>query len=357
MRTLAWPAYSNRAINPYNWLLSTNLQRLSCVVDEFSAVRLLRDDFAVWHIHWPEHFLNKKTPVQAYAKVYLLPAMMDWMRRKGTKIVWTVHNLYAHEQRRPRLETLFWAQFTRRLDGWISLSHSGWEAARERFPALRGIPGFVIPHGHYRGEYLDELDRANARALLGIALDAKLMLFFGAIRPYKNVPLLLRVFRDFAAASVRLCVAGHSDDRVLLDTIRREAGGDARVQLHLERIPQEQVQRFFRAADLVVLPYSEILNSGTAMLALSFDRPVLVPALGALSELRTEVGEDWVRTYDGNLTANELEAALDWALHTKRPNSPSLTEYEWPIVARQTLGAFQAIVGQTTGTAGVSACR
>jgi glycosyltransferase involved in cell wall biosynthesis len=103
----------------------------------------------------------------------------------------------------------------------------------------------------------------------------------------------------------------------------------------------------FRAADLVVLPYRETLNSGTAMLALSFDRPVLAPALGALSELGTEVGEDWVRTYTGDLNSSELQAALTWALDKKRPNSAPLTKFGWPAIARKTEAAFQAIAGCT----------
>src|SRR5690606_36127483 len=67
---------------------------------------------------------------------------------------------------------------------------------------------------------------------------------------------------------------------------------------------------YFRAADLVVLPYREILNSGTALLALSFDRPVLLPEAGAGDELTRRVGSEWVCTYEHELSATDIERGL-----------------------------------------------
>ena len=66
---------------------------------------------------------------------------------------------------------------------------------------------------------------------------------------------------------------------------------------------------YLPATDLVVLPYRDILNSGSAVLALSFDRPVLVPRRGSLGDLQNHVGRQWVRTYEGDIGAAELEAA------------------------------------------------
>ena len=64
---------------------------------------------------------------------------------------------------------------------------------------------------------------------------------------------------------------------------------------------------FFSAADLVVLPFSDIMHSGSAILALSFNKPVLVPARGALPELQTRVGAAWVQTYRRRTHAGDTD--------------------------------------------------
>ncbi len=147
---------------------------------------------------------------------------MDLVRLKGTKILWTVHNLRSHEHLHPQLDTWFWKAFTQWLDGYISLSKVGMTAAQERFPRLKNLPGFVIPHGHYRKEYPDGVSSQQARALLKIPPSAKVLLFFSRIRSYNP----------------------------------------------------------------------KILNSGSALLVLSFGCSVLVPLQGALSELQTQVGQE-----------------------------------------------------------------
>ena len=84
------------------------------------------------------------------------------------------------------------------------------------------------------------------------------------------------------------------------------------MHLHLRSVPVEDVQAHFAAADLVVLPYRKTLNSAVALLALSFDRPVLVPNAGSMAELQREVGAEWVLIYEGSegaLTGNDLRDA------------------------------------------------
>jgi glycosyltransferase involved in cell wall biosynthesis len=98
------------------------------------------------------------------------------------------------------------------------------------------------------------------------------------------------------------------------------------------------------AADLIVLPYDHILQSGTALLALSFDRPVLVPDRGAMSELQAEVGAEWVRTYEGDLTADTLAHAMDWAETAIRSERAPLDDREWPRLARQTEQLYRRVL-------------
>jgi glycosyltransferase involved in cell wall biosynthesis len=205
---------------------------------------------------------------------------------------------------------------------------------------LKGVPNYVIPHGHYRSEYPNTV--CDARKKLGVSSRARVLLFFGQIRQYKNVPALIRAFRRIQG-DVILCIAGRPSSEYLATEVAREAAGDPRVRLHLHEVPKERVQLFFRAADLVVLPYRDILNSGTALLSLSFSRPVLVPDRGSMGELRLSTGPEWVRTYTGEIGAATIEEALRWSVNRPRPDQLCLDHLEWPELARQTLNAYAEI--------------
>jgi beta-1,4-mannosyltransferase len=343
IRVLAQPSFKTRSANPYNWLLYTSMKKLGIQIDEYAFAKVLTQHYDVWHLHWPELPLNEKNTIKVGVKLMLLLAQLSLARRKGTKIVWTVHNLAAHERRHPKLEQWFWAALVGQLDGYISLSQAGIKAAQEKLQRLSRLPGFVIPHGHYREEYSRHVSSQKARSKLGISETAKVILFFGRIRSYKNVTALLQAFNHYTAPDVVLCIAGQIELSDLEREIKAEASLDPRVRLFLNFIPKEDVQLYFHACDLVVLPYQEILNSGSAVLALSFDRPVLVPQRGALGELQTQVGELWVQTYTDQLSPKHLDDALHWASTVSR-TQPSLEMLDWPALAQQTLDAYQCLV-------------
>jgi len=346
MHALAWPAYKNLAEQPYNSLLYNHMAHHGLYVDEFYPHRLLDKRYAVFHLHWPDSLLNERSASISLLKACALLLYLDTARALGLKIIWTVHNLSSHEHPYPRLEAWFWKAFLPRVDGYISLSETGREVAQKHFPPLRNIPGFVVLLGHYRGQYRDDINSTEARRALDLAPTAKVLLFIGKVRPYKNVPQLIRAFRQFRDPDAVLCIAGLPNSPALRSEIETEAAADARVRCELAFVPDDMVQVFLRASDVVVLPYRDILNSGSAVLGLSFDRPVLVPRRGALGDLQAHVGDDWVRTYEGDISAEELGAALAWATTTQRPARAPLDALEWSNLARRTIDAYTTVVGR-----------
>ena len=347
MRVLAWPAFSNRRLNPYNSLLYEPMAAMGAEVVEFSPKRLLQGEWDVWHLHWPDLLLRTPHARQAAAKAGSLIALMSLARLRGTKVFWTMHNLGSHERLHPRTEAWFWQAFTGRLDGYLSLSRAARDAALERFPLLRQRPGFIIPHGHYRGVYPDLLTRSVARERLGLSQDAPVIANLGLIRKYKNVPHLIRSFRKLDRPDAMLLVAGKCESPELAAEIHAATEADPRVRLRLQFIPDDEVQVYLRAANLVTLPFEEVTNSGSALLALSFDRPVLLPRKGSMQELQSEVGADWVMTYPNDLTANVLEASLRWAMDPRRPQRAPLDKLEWPALAGRTLDAYRAVCAES----------
>jgi glycosyltransferase involved in cell wall biosynthesis len=349
LRVLARPAFENRRKNPYNWRLYSGLRERGVLVEEYGAKKLFSGHYDICHVHWPESTFNASL-IEALATTRCLLHAVDWLRARGTKLLWTAHNLRAHEQRFPREEAAFWRQFLARVDGFIALSQASLELTQQHFPELSDRPAFVVPHPHYRGEYPDGIARSQARARLGLAQDAHVVLFFGRVLDYKNVPELIRVVRALPRGvdgrQVMLVVAGRPHDRRCEQAVLRAAEGEARVILHLRFISREETQLYFRAANLVALPYREILNSGSAVLALGFDRPVLMPRFAAGEELERSVGRDWVHLY------RQLDPAVLAEALARSQSLPPVTDgrqlgsLEPSVVVSRTLSAYQTLVAR-----------
>ena len=340
---IARPAFNVLYTNPYNWLLYTNCQKLGHTVDEYSPFKILRGNFDIWHLHWPEHFLNYSNQLLVWRRLATTFGLLTVARIHGIKLIWTVHNLQAHERLHPRVERWFWRKFIPMLDGYIYLSRSGKSAILKRFPELETVQGHFIPHGHYRGVYPDKMSREASLARLELTGAAPVVAYVGQIRPYKNVPHLIRTFKRIENPDITLLVAGKPVSNHLRREIIRDASDDARIRLKLDFVPPEDVQLYMRASDLVVLPFTDIFNSGSAILALSFGKPILVPRKGALGEIQGSVGDRWVRTYDGELCPAILSNAIEWALKTHRPEKPDLEYYDWRQIAVRTTDAYREV--------------
>lgn len=349
LRVIASPAFRNEAANPYNALLYRALSTLGVVVEESSSRALVRAAADIWHVHWPDIEIGRGAPETWFLNAAKFLIQIAIARFRGIRIVWTVHNLKPHDRRFSSFQDLVFGVFLRSLSAWISLTQAARDEAVKQFAVLQRIPSFVIPHGNYRGVYPDGIGKAEARRSLGVPSDSKVLLFFGQIRPYKDVPRLIEAFELLEDQTVHLVIAGHAPDSNLQDEIIQLARANPRIHLELALISSDRVQLFMRAADLVVLPYRAILNSGAVLLALSFQRPVLVPHKGSMAELQHVFGDRWVMTYRGPLGAIELTAALGSALELGATQlkhlESAMAEVTWERIAAETVRAYRAALG------------
>ena len=343
MRILALPAFKNRRENPYNASLYAALRELpDATVAEFTNRRLLLERWDILHIHLPDAVLHRNTAPRAALAAFFLLARVLWAKLLGAKIVWTVHNLRSHHTAHPLIERCLWRAFVPLVNSCIHLSHAGKALALETFPALSSKSHAIVPHGHYRGCYRNDRDRQLSRLLLGIPATRPVIAFVGQIKPYKNIDALIRAFIDAAHPRATLVIAGRPGDPAIEAQLRAAAQSHPRILCHFGLIPDDRMHLYLNACDLAVFPYRDILNSGSAILALSFDRPALVPARGAMGELRDLAGPDWVYTYKGNLTGSILSAALDKATAAPRPAQCDLSALSWETIAVRTLRAYRA---------------
>jgi glycosyltransferase involved in cell wall biosynthesis len=341
------PAFRTRSSNPYNARLYAEIQRLGVQVRDLRFDQLLSSPPDIVHMHWPElSFLSSHRRWRVVARLLIFFSLLRVARLRGTRLIWTAHNVGAHEQRSTAaLRAWYRRWWCANVDGIVSLTEDGVSAVRATYPELATIPAFVTPHGHYRDDYDLRIDRGAARATLGIDASCTLVVTLGQIRPYKNVPLLVDAVLASGRPDVLLLVAGKPDSPATADQVRAAAGVSPAVRLELGFLTPDRIATVLRAADLVVLPYRAIQNSGSAILALSADRPVVVPELGAMAELQEQIGADWVHTYSGEFTSAVLAGSLQW-LTRDRPAQPDLSGLDWPAIAAQTVAAYHDVLAR-----------
>jgi glycosyltransferase involved in cell wall biosynthesis len=341
MKILASPYRAFSEVNPTQARLYDSIEKHGAHVSEFSMRKLFWESWDVWHLHWPVESILVRRKGSRFLRLFAFWIGLRVARFKKIKIFWTAHNLRPHERDHPLLERMTWRALLANIDGIICMSDVAKTELLAEHPQCSSISIHTIPHGHYRGAYPDVMTRDEARAALGASADEFVGVFIGQIRPYKGVVQLVRCFVDARVTNSKLFVAG-----VANDSLRRELESAAvlssNVRLHFGFVDRNDIQKYLRAADLVILPYTEILNSGSAILALSFDRPILVPARGALSELRSVVGPDWVSLYEGQLNPEIVRAAVQWAkARQAQPNTPApLDALSWERIGRLTIQAF-----------------
>ncbi len=203
-------------------------------------------------------------------------------RNKKTRVVSILDNIIPHEHRIG--DKLFARYFVNSTDGFVAMSKSVLADLRT-FTQTK--PAIFCPHPLY-DHYGARLERTQALSLLGLEENYRYVLFFGFIRGYKGLDLLLSAFADerLRQSNIRLIVAGefYGDPTPYLEQIER-LGITNKVVLHTDFIPDSEVNRYFSAVDIVAQPYKSATQSGVTQIAFHFEKPMLVTNVGGLAEI------------------------------------------------------------------------
>ena len=323
LRVLASFTEPRPTTNPYISQLAAALDRTPGVtLLRFSWRSALLGSYDVMHVHWPEVLVEKRTPWKTHGRRLVFAALLLrwWLTR--TPVVRTLHNPLPHAP----------------LGLVERLLLGGLDALTVRRIALNATDAGVadvdlVPHGHYRDAFADVHVPASVPGRV---------VFAGLIRDYKNVPGLVRAFRDVRISPASLHVAGSVADERLAEAIRAAAGGDERISILLRFLTSGELAREIGQAQLVALPYSQMHNSGVALLALSLGRPVLVPDNEVNRLLRDEVGAAWVCRYDGELTGAAIERALEVSGAQADAGEPNLARRSWAETGEAHLRVYRA---------------
>ncbi|MHB1922284.1 MAG: glycosyltransferase [Chitinophagaceae bacterium] len=201
-------------------------------------------------------------------------------KNKKIRIIGLVHNLFPHKKR--FFDSLLARFFLKQCDALIALSKD----TQSKIKALSPLPTLFSPHPVY-DQYGEKLNQREAQSYLGLESNHPYLLFFGLIRNYKGLSLLLKAISDprIEQKDIHLLIAGEFyEGREEYEKLIRTLSLGRRVHLRAGYIPIEEVKYYFSAADVVIQPYLSATQSGITQIAYHFEQPVIITNVGGLSE-------------------------------------------------------------------------
>lgn len=299
------------------------------------------------HIQWPYKF-----------PLFDRTLLACWYKVLGKKLVFTAHNIDAGardgcQSWSNRVSLRFFYRFvdhtivhTERMRGQL---------VEDFGVAVSNIS--VIPHGIMSAVPESDLTRSEARRRLNLVKGARVLLFFGSILPYKGLDLLIEAMQRLVQQDpkILLLIAGdfkkHFDYWARISQAIDRLGLGKHIITDLRHIPDDEIEIYFKAADVLVMPYRSIFQSGVLFLAYRFGLPVVATDVGSLREaiISGETGyicqpddpEDMARVIH-HYFGSELFSNLEH--HRPKICRDASTLYSWSTIGKSTVQVYQNLL-------------
>ncbi len=299
----------------------------------------------ILHIHWQHPFLLSSTKLKTILKSTIFILEIILLKLMGIKIIWTVHNIVNHEKIFSNIELFFGKILAKLCDKLIV--HCPY-AKKEviRVFNITSSTVCVIPHGNYN--YENRIDKSKAREILNLNESDKVLLYFGQIRPYKGVDNLIKAFKEINAKGIKLLIAGKPFNRQIATEIIEASKNNENIIIIFKFVPDNEIQIYMNASDIMVLPYKDILTSGAVMLAMSFGKFIITPAIGCNLDILNGTGNVlYDPNYEKALTV-AIQKAIDIPskdlIKIGRHNYKASKRYCWIWIAKRTYELYMEIV-------------
>jgi len=303
--------------------VSPNL-KIRTLINTINPINWLRVGFS----------LKKERPdliIARYWIPFLSPSLGTILRiiakNKHTKILALTDNIIPHEKRFG--DSLLTKYFIKPIHYFLCLSDSVLFDLKK----FTNRPAFVLPHPLY-DIYGELIDKKQAKRSLNFDETDRTMLFFGFIRKYKGLDLLLQAmaYPKIRKLNVKLIIAGeyYLNAQPYINLIK-ELNIESYIVQHTNFIPSSEIYRYYSAADIVVLPYKEATQSGIAQIGFYFEKPMIVTRVGGLPEfikheytgLVAEPNVDSIVDSIAHYFEEKLEQQFTQAIQKERK------KYEW----------------------------
>ena len=302
----------NAALNPYILLFKGALENQGLTVKIEYNLNLPWVLFKIKscdciHLHWVKYqylpskknektkLLKKLIEIRIVKIFFDLVSLVDFAlslilaKAAGKIIVFTVHDLHDFGIKSFRLKRQL--EIARNIvfrwsDKIHVHNHFTKKLVEQRYNRKTGI--YVITHGNYIGYYSNSVTKSEARKRLSLTDKNFVYLFLGLIRPYKGVEDLIEAFSRLSDLNTRLLIAGRVfGNNKYGNKLNKYTKSNCRIKMFLDFVPDEDIQVFLNACDILVLPYKDITTSGAAFLAMSFGRPIIAPSISSFKEVLT----------------------------------------------------------------------
>jgi beta-1,4-mannosyltransferase len=341
--------------NPYEDLLIESLGDQGVTVRSyfrtpFFLFKILRDGKPnLLHLQTLHYLFVSRNRLYFWFKFWLFIAQLYILRWMGVQTLWTVHE-WADKisDGQHNLPVLQAKMIGKALSGLITHCDS---SNREMVADLKIAPQdaekvFTIPHASYIGAYANDMSKAEARQRLGLGADEIIFLLFGGIHHSKGALEAVETFRTLAPGTARLIIAGKPAHSSLREAILEQSHGCDSVLFvdSQAAIPDDQVQLYMNACDVVMLPYKIFTTSGVALLAMSFARPCIAPNAGFFKDT---FDADGAFLYDPTAPGSLLSAVQhaianqDQLAQMGQHNHDIVAHQSWDFVARKTVEAYR----------------
>lgn len=269
---------SVNSINPFNWIRVAN------------RIRREKPDFVIFRYWLP--FMGPS-----------LGTIARRIRKSGIKTIAITDNVIPHEKRFG--DNMLTGYFVRQCDGFIAMSQAVLNDLNEFTDTDKKS---FLPHPIY-DIFGEKTGRQTAISHLKLNPADKHLLFFGFIRKYKGLDLLLEAMADerVKQLGVKLIVAGeYYEDAAPYNAIIHKNGLENTIILRTEYIPSDEVRYYFCAADMVAQPYRTATQSGVTQIAYHFEKPMLVTNVGGLPEIVPHNKVGYVTSIDSRAIADAI---------------------------------------------------
>ncbi|AGP83271.1 exostosin [Alteromonas mediterranea MED64] len=271
--------------NPYQTLLYQNISNANVTpvgLSEQESIALDIDIFEkgdVLHIHWINVLFKGHTKETIQTVLDEFIDKIEKLKSNGVKIVWTVHNRQNHETIDLDVELAFRRKLSCLCDAvllhhpMIAIELSNWLDSESNIE--------IIEHGLYSNYYPNSISKDEARLNLGLSKNGTVISTLGQVREYKNLPDKVDAISSVnqsLAENIQYLIAGKISCIKTLEKLK----DNSEVLVENRFIKDEEVQVFLNASDFILLSYRDILTSGSFFQAVTFNKPVLSPALGSL---------------------------------------------------------------------------
>lgn len=211
-------------------------------------------------------------------------ALLLFYRLSRIKVIWVFHNNKSHVNDDSWIMTVKMIGMTLVSSDIILHSNHSREYLKKFNPYIMKKTRF-IPHINYCDNYTDT--QKDYRQSLGFKNNDIVFMFFGFLKAYKNVELLIQAFKEIASQNIKLLIVGEASDNRYAKNIRQLCEGNSNIILHIKYVNSRDVYTYFNTCDVLVLPYYKnlSLNSGAMISAFSCGKSVIIPDIAMAKDM------------------------------------------------------------------------